>query len=319
MLEFWNLLMETVETVLYKLSEFFSWLYSTLGLEQWQVLLIALAVILVLSLIARVQRKKMVKKVHTIPAGNRSEIIGIKLSGHKSRDRGAGEIQKHSLTLTSEMDEKQMGWAQTTKEWRNLTEQVRQLRHEITKHKRTEEHLKNQLNELTMTNQELQDQITEHKKAEKTPTPNVIEAATSEQQIPHETTDSQSTEESLQPHMMQTPVDEQIQQEINQPVQTDQSIKQEIAEPLVMMNEQPQSDVSEEEKVEKETELKVDDVTADTEQSEPEITNHHRQEQLLKEEIEEPEDSKQHEAPLDVQELKAISELAKRLRGNNRQ
>jgi hypothetical protein len=300
LLEFWNLLMATVEILLYKLADFYNWLYSATGLKQWQFLIIALAVILLLTLIARVQRKRMVTKVHTVPAVNRSEIIGINLSGHKAREHGTKETLKHNVSLTSEMDEKQMGWAQTTKEWRKLNEQIRQLEHEVTKRKRTEEHLKHQITELTTTNQELQNQITEHEQAEKPPRPQIDEAAMSEQQIPHEIPGKQSIDESPQPDVLQTPT----QQEISQPEQADQNTQQEVAESAVIMDEQLQSDINEEEKVPKDTNQQTIEST-DTEQS-------------LTEEIEESEELRQR-TPLNVQELKAIADLAKRLRGNNRQ
>lgn len=293
--------MATVEILLYKVADFFNWMYSATGLEKWQFLIIALAVILLLTLIARVQRKRMVTKIHTVPAVNRSEIIGVNLSGHKAKLHGTKETRKHGLALTSEMDEKHMGWVQTTKEWRKLNEQIRQLEHEITKRKRTEEHLKHQITELTTNNQELQNQITEHGQAGKTPRSQDVDATTSEQKIPNEIPDKQSTDESSQPDILLTP----IQQEISQPEQSNQNTQQEVAESTAVTDEQLQSDISEDEKIPKDTNQQAVEST-DTEHS-------------LTEDTEESEDLQQHKTPLNVQELKAIADLAKRLRGNNRQ
>ena len=292
--------MATVGNLLYKLADFYNWLYSTLGLKQWQFLIIALAVIVLLALIARIQRKKLVNKVYTIPAVKRSEIIGIQLSGHKAREHGTKEALKHGIALTSEMDEKQMGWTQTTKEWRKLTEQIRQLEREVTKHKRTEEHLKHQITELTTTNQELQSQITEHPIQQET---NLPEQA------------DQDTKKEIAESAVRT--DEPSQSEMSENETVTKDTNQQAVE-LIDTDKKTHQEVTEDKQFEKDIKLKSDDVIAETKPSGPELINQHRQEQSLKEETEDSEDLRPHEAPLDVQQLKAISELAKRLRGNNR-
>jgi len=290
--------MTTIETVLYKVADFYTWLYSALGLEKWQVLAIATAIMVMLLLIAIHQRKKKVKEIHTIPTMSRSDIIGAKLSGQRTAHHDIKEIQKLSLALTPESDEKQMGWGQTTKEWRKLTEQIRQLNHEIIRHKRTEEQLNHQIAELTTTNKKLQEQIDEQKQAVKSPRPQVSEVTSSDRQGPAKTAN-----ESLKPRpVIETTVDEQIRQEVSRPEQTNRTIGQEIAEPAAIINEQPQNKENEDENVGKETKCQTAELNNADEQFRQEAT----------------EDSKQNGVPLDVQELKSISELAKRLRGNNR-
>lgn len=275
--------MNTIDIALGKLTQYMSWLCSELGLAKWQLLTITIAVIILLILIAIRQRKKKAKPIHTIQPRYHSEIIGINLATHGASHPEIEDTKQHNLASVSKKDGTQK-WKQTTKEWRKATEQIRQLKHEITKHKRTEEHLRQKITELT----------------------------TSNRQAIYETTESVHAKHNImsKPAMMKT-LDKQI-QEVNQSEQADKYVKQQPVEHTAT-NKEHRKDVTEDEKSKKDMKQQNTDLTT-TEQPQQEITNHENQVEELKRKITEDDG-----APLDVQELKSIAELARRLRGNNRQ
>ena len=281
--------MITIELVLNKMNEYLEWIYSELGLARWQLLIIAIAVIIVLILIAIRQRKTKVKPIHTIQTKNRSEIIGVKLSGRRISHPRTEDTKKHSRAFTAETDERQKDWGQTTKEWRKATEQIRHLKHEVTKHKRSEELLKQKLDELTTARENLQSEITERKQEENN-LKQEIEKLTSNQQSFDETKKTVNAQYEIgHKPVLPTTKEEQV--------QTDED-KQDDREDIIQ-----------------------DDSTSIVDTEKSTLTNNHnnQDQELTREDIENEENSKRHEVPLDVQELKAIAELAKRLRGNNRQ
>ncbi len=108
-----------------------------------------------LFLILRRLRKKSVEKKHIIQKTGRSEIIGLKLTDHRTIHDRAFNRNIHEEDFASEDENHNKPWGQTTKEWRRLREQIRKLEHDITKNKRTEGQLKKEINELRNANEQL--------------------------------------------------------------------------------------------------------------------------------------------------------------------
>jgi len=124
-----------------------------------------------------------------------SPIIGSKLADTKGTQQGIKDSEKHRLAFVSEKDGKQKHWRQTTEQWKIFKEQIEQLRHEITKYKQAEGHLKQQLAKLAAANETLHHEITECRQAEEQPKRQSTESAATDEQHPHRITTSRQAEE----------------------------------------------------------------------------------------------------------------------------
>jgi len=264
---------------------------SELGLEKGQLLIIVTAIIILLILISRRRRKAKVRPIRTIQNINQPEIIGKKLYSHRESHPKVEDTKQHKpapAPAKSLKDEKP-NWKQTTKEWRKATEQIRLLRREVTKYKRTEEKLQKKISELT----------------------------TSSQQTPVGAKECEHPEYNINPGLSM-PQTFEI-QEIQQGEQADNSMKQ-LTVNNTVTNKKQGEDIPEDEHTQKVAKQQTADLITPKEQSRQEIANNQN---LLEEptakEIKNRGNSKQHGTPLDVQELKSIATLAKRLRRNNHQ
>jgi len=287
--------MDTIDIILNRLTQNFTWIYSELGIPRLIFLTIALVVLVVLTLIARQKRKaklqKVHKKVHTIHTESRSEIIGVKLTGRSSGHPRIEDSKKHDPAFVPETGEKQGEWGQTRKGWRKVTEQNKQLKREIARHKQTEVQHKQQLTELANVNKQLQYEITEHRQIEKSLKKQIEELTATRKQSAHEFDKRELDNENPEPgHALSTAIEKQTQQNLSIIEQTNKNIKPQYVESIAA-NEQSQ------------------DETIDVSQTD----------EIQREDTEGAEGYKRHEVPIDVKEIKAIAELAKRLRRNDRQ
>jgi chromosome segregation ATPase len=276
---------------------FFSWLNTEVGLKPWHLQTIAITVVILLLLILRHLRKSRIEKMHKIQSKGRSEIIGLKLSDRRVSHRRVSDLKKQSEGFISEEETKHKPWGQTTKEWRQLREQIRKLEHDTAKGKRTEEKLKKRITELENSNEQLKSEIIERKQTEKDLIQQVKEItnANEEAEERQDTEIKQSTEEQTaagetnkeskqdltkQPVQI-TDLSEQFENTGTKSVQTEEDIKskEEKNTSIHMDAEKQNSETARE----------------DTEQTEESIENHN--------------------VPLDIKELKAIADLAKRLQG----
>jgi protein-tyrosine phosphatase len=225
---------------------------SDLGLEKEQLLILVTAIIILLILISRHRRKIKVKRIPTIQNINQPEIIGKKLYSHQENLPKVEDAKQHKPAPAPDksIKDEKTNWKQTTKEWRKATEQIRLLRREVSKYKRTEEQLRQKISELTTSGQ----QTSVGAKENEHPGGNIN-------------------------HGLSTPQAFEI-QEIQQGEQVNNRMEQ---SPQEMACNQNQLE----------------------EPTEKEVKNRGN--------------SKRHGTPLDVQELKSIAELAKRLRRNNYQ
>lgn len=241
--------MDAIEIAINKFLQYM----SELGLEKEQLLILVIAIIFLLILISRHQRKIKAKRLPTLQNPNQSEILGKKLYSHQESHPGTEDIEQHKSATDPDnksIKDEKPNWNKTTKEWRKATEQIRLLRREVSKYKRTEEQLRQKISELT----------------------------TSSQQISVGAKECEHPEDNIN-HGLSTTQTFEI-QEIQQGEQVNNRI----------------------------------------EQSPQEIARNQNQlEEPTSKEVKNRGNSKRHVTPLDIQELKSIAALAKRLRRNNHQ
>ena len=158
--------MTYVYLVFDKVTQFFSWLNTEVGLKPWHVQTIAAIIVIILLLLLMHLRKNRIEKIHKKQRTRRSEIIGLKLSDRRTRHRRTIDRKKQEEDLIPEEENQHKPWGQTTKDWRQLREQIRKLQHDITKNQRTQEKLKKQIDELKNINEQLKEEIISHKQTE---------------------------------------------------------------------------------------------------------------------------------------------------------
>lgn len=307
--------MDTIEIALSKLTQYI----SELGLATWQLQVVGIGVVLLLILILIRQRKIKAKPGHKIQTKNRPDIIGIKLQDHEatySYDEDAKRLKPVStITKTSTYRKKTL--KQTTNEWRKATEQIRQLRREISKQKRTEEHLRQIIADLKSSNQQAPIGTSESESEQHNiiPKPSILKSTDTQIQ---EGRQIESADEDSKQQSAEHPV---VNQENTEVITEDERKQQDSKESgeLMHTDDQDYRDTTDENKNNSDMEQQITESFTNTEQYQQQEVYTRDQEEPFREDIEDGENSQQPGVPLDVKELKAIAELAKRLRGNNRQ
>ena len=150
--------MTKIYFLLNKFTQFFSWLNNDVVLKSWHLQAIAITIVLMFLLILRYLRKSRIEKNQIIQTG-RSEIIGLKLTDHKTINDRIFNQQIQEQSFLSEQETHDKPWGQSTKEWRRLREEIRKLQHDITKNKRTEGQLNKQITELKNSNEQLKEKL----------------------------------------------------------------------------------------------------------------------------------------------------------------
>lgn len=324
------------DSVIDSVMQFYSRLPYQTGLESWQLLAIALSVLLALVLLLGYLRKTRVKKVHVIQSANRSEIIGINLSGKTENRLPHREYRTRETTFEREEPEETKSWGQTTKDWRKLREKIRHLQHDISKHEKAEKHLKEQIKELVYTNEKLQAEMGRRDQVEGGSRKQINElvAATpdrklepsSEEGLSRESedqlTEAQPSGESHENLLKQAENTRDLHHSIEEISQQ----KQKDPVPAIMRGEtEEESAISIQDNQESEHThplLSEEAKTANEAISRTSDSTEHLAEKTLEEDFDEPDKAQRdHNVPLDIKELKAIADLAKRLqaRGQQRQ
>jgi hypothetical protein len=154
-----------IEKAIDSVLDFYLWISSQTGFNYWQLLILMLAVLFLLSRLLRYLQKARLRKMYSSNNTDRREIIGINLSGTEQKEiynNSSQNLADDNITEENEYDD-QKSWGQTTKEWRQLREKIMHLQHEITKHERSTRILKEQITELQTLNKKLQSEITRQK------------------------------------------------------------------------------------------------------------------------------------------------------------
>lgn len=250
-----------------------------------------MALLIVLTLIARQKKKAKLQKAHTKRPENRSEIIGINLTGRNSEYTRLKDGKKYNQTFIPEIDEKQKGWGPTIKEWRKLTEHINRLKREIAKNKQNESEHKKQLAELTNLNKQLKYEIAEYKQIDKSLKKQIEQLTSTNKQSLHEFDKKEPSKENPELRsVLSTAIAQQTQQNSSLNEQSDKDMKPQSVESSAL-HEQPQN----------------------------KTFNQSQINGKQKEGTDQTEGYKNHKLPIDVKEIKAVAELAKSLKRNNRQ
>jgi chromosome segregation ATPase len=184
-----------------------SWLCYEHQWAEWELLTIAITVLVLLLLIVRLHRKGMVRKARANQVRGRSSIKGIKISGHKRSRQGIKVSEKDHLARVQKGDEGQKKWRKTIKQLKKLNGQIEQLQHQATKRKQATKHFKQQVTELTSANEKLRHAITEHKQTTKHLKQQVTKLMSVNEKLQHGLTDRKRAEERLKQQAGKVPVD----------------------------------------------------------------------------------------------------------------
>lgn len=331
--------METIDIILDKLTQFFSGISSKLGLADWQLLTITLAVIVVLVLIARYQRKARIKSIHATNSNKRPDTIGTKLIAHETTSAGIENAKKQkertkkqTVTFFSKKIGKHKSWRKTIKDLRKVTEQTRRLKYENNKHKKTEGTLGQKTAGQTTDYINQKHETSEHEYSGRNPKHRIKEIIIHNQTVDG-TTDSNSVSDSPKTEpAIQATTDINIQQQDNKSEETaEEKLQENYTEDNrsktetkhlegLMDTENQNQKVTIENKQENEgIEPKNVDLVLEKQSQGESSSDCEQDAEPTEENIENGKTIKHYELPLDVKELRAIAELAKRLSGKKRQ
>lgn len=306
--------------VLDKITQFFSWLNTEVGLKPWHVQAIGITIVVVLLLLLWHLRKRRIERMHKSQRKGRSEIIGLKLSDRRTKHRRAIDRKKHEEDLIPEEETQHKPWGQTTKDWRQLREQIRKLQHDITKNQRTQEQLKKQITELKNTNEQLKEEIVSHKQTENDLNQQIDELKTINEKQEEVTAIKQDS--NIEQPNEETAVTEEKNIEVNpapDEVQGKQDLTQEPIQTTTPAEDGKAHLNIDSENSETASEHAEENIKSMGEKSKQnEIENN--PDEIEKNNTEQSEGlNGNHNVPLDIKELKAIADLAKRLQGGGPQ
>jgi hypothetical protein len=307
--------MDTIEGVLNKLTQYI----SELGLATWQLQVIGIGVVLILILTLIRIRKKKAKPGYKVQTRSRPDVIGIKLQDSQathSHEEDAKRLKPVS-TITKTTTYRKKTLKQTTNEWRKATEQIRQLRHELSKQKRTEEHLRQIIADLKSSSQKATVGTSESESQHISTKPEPSIPKSTDTQVREDSRSKPADEDSKQKSAEHTALIHDNTEAITEDEKKQRDSKG--SGELMHTDVQDRQDNSEENKINSDSEKQITESLTNTEQYQQQVICTRDQEAPTIEDIEDGENSQQPGVPLDVKELKAIAELAKRLRGNDRQ
>jgi PAS domain S-box-containing protein len=187
---------------------------------------------------------------------------------------------------------------------------------DITEDGQADEHLKQQVAELTDANEQLKQQIAEREQGSEGLKQQVAELTDANEQLQKQITECGQADEHLKQQVIElTGADEKLQQQIAEHGQTEEDLKQQAAE-LTDANEKLQQQIAERKQLEetlKENNRQTRELKEQIEQIQRGISQRERNEEVPEESTEEGEQSKELSEPLNPQKLRAIADLAKRL------
>jgi peptidoglycan hydrolase CwlO-like protein len=157
----------TVESLVYRATQYVSWLYQEREWARWELLTVALTVLVLLLLIVRLRRKAKAASAGvgaTEETTGRPETVGVRLAAGKGDQQRFEDFKSHRIaSISSKNDGQQKQWKETTKKWKSFQKLIEQLQHEITKYKQAEESFEQQFAKLKAANERLGHEIAESK------------------------------------------------------------------------------------------------------------------------------------------------------------
>jgi PAS domain S-box-containing protein len=238
-----------------------------------------------------------------------------------SHDQAQASLKQQTAELTTynKQLKQQIGEQEKVKEdlkqqAANLTAVNEQLQHQIAEREQAEKNLKQEAAELTAANEQLKDKVIEHDLVEESLKQEAAKITTTNEQLQQQITEHEQVEESLKQQAAElTAANEQLQRQVGEHDKADEGQKQQVAA-LKSANEQLQKQIVEERQIKTDlmkhlnmiTEAIVDMQNKTSKSSggrEREVADTDDVEELGKLAL-----------PLDVEKLKSIAEMAKRLR-----
>jgi hypothetical protein len=271
----------TVNNLIYKLTKYFSWLYFR-HWERWELLIIVLISLVLLVLLIWQHRRGKTRNVYVNQIRERSPIIGVKLADNRSHLK-IEDLKKGRSAFSHKTSTKQK---KTKEQLEKLNKQIQLLQLEISKHKKYEVRLEQQVAELMTANKDQQKSVVNN------------QVKQSDKQQP-----------------AGVPVsNDKLQQEMSKHKQAEQYPKRQIIE-IPTVNEQPPQEIVKSKKdkqylTQKTSELKSSAKKTKHRNIEPEVPKW-----MLREKTQQIRSSK--ELPLDVEKLKALAALAKQIQGQH--
>jgi chromosome segregation ATPase len=171
-----------------------SWLCYEHQWAKWELLTIAATALVLLLLIVRQLRKRTVTRAYANQVRERSPIIGVKLADHQPSHQRINGSEKGRSARVPERRGRDKKLTKTTRQLEKSNEQIRQLQHEITKHRQTEERLEHQVGELTAANEQLRHEVTESKRAGEHLRQQAAELTAASQKFRHERLEQRQSE-----------------------------------------------------------------------------------------------------------------------------
>ncbi len=182
--------MMTVEDIINRLNQYFSWLSS----RQWEELAMLLAaiaalVIVIIVLVLRSRRKVL--------PGNAllRDIIGIKLADHNTNSGRTDHIEKGRSTHVPKNPGRRKRRKNTKKGFKIAIKELKQRHNEIIKSRQTELLGQQETVRLAAVNEQIQNEVTDSRQVEELPEQKVAEIAAVIEQFQHEITYSKQAEQ----------------------------------------------------------------------------------------------------------------------------
>lgn len=269
----------TVNNLIYKLTKYFSWLYFR-HWERWELLIIVLISLVLLVLLIWQHRKGKTRNVYVNQIRERSPIIGVKLADNRSHLK-IEDLKKGRSAFSHKTSTKQK---KTKEQLEKLNKQIQLLQLDISKHKKNEVRLEQQVTELMTANKKLQEKtVVNNQVKQSDKQPDAVPASDE----PQQKMSKHKAEQYPKRQIIEIPaVDQQTQQEIVKSKKDRQYLTQKTGELKSPSKKSKRSDV------------------------EPEVP-----EWMLREKTQQVGSSK--DLPLDVEKLKALAALAKQIQGQH--
>ena len=192
-----------------RLNQFISWLLYGRQWAAWELLTIAVIALVVLLWIISRQRSRRVRRIFEEQFRGSSPVIGTNLGVQKRSRNVIEDLKKARLVTIHKHQEQRHEKIQEPSE--KLHEEIKQLQHEIFKHKQTESRFEQQVAELTAANEDLKHELGESKQA-------LLQAR-------QQTAEAPAADEHLQPEVAQV---EQVEQKSEEKVVTESSIEKPV-------------------------------------------------------------------------------------------
>ena len=265
----------TVNNLIYKLTKYFSWLYFR-HWERWELLIIVLISLVLLVLLIWQHRKGKTRTVYINQIRERSPIIGVKLADNRSHLK-IEDLKKGRSAFSHKTSTKQK---KTKEQLEKLNKQIQLLQLEISKHRKNEVRLEQQVTELMMANKKHQEKTL----------------------VNNQVSDKQPAAAPAS--------DDKPQQKMGKDKQAEQHPKRQIIE-MPAVNQQPQQEIVKSKKDRQYLTQKTDELKSSSKKSKRRDIESEVPKWMLREKTQQVRSSK--ELPLDVEKLKALAALAKQI------